>query len=210
MDRKPDRVCVSREFRVVGRLGEASLGGKPRVRHSCAWSCQLHVPSWKATSPSGTIVRSGSPSSATLRAAPCSGCTAPPVPGGRSRWRRAPTQSTSTSGSSVLDRPGIGSSTFYQYPNVLAFADDLRTIADIARDRRDGRHRAVRRRPVRAGVRGGDARSRRRRRRARWRGSDRRRRGHRRRADGLRLEGGARATRSSGCPCGWRPSGWSG
>jgi pimeloyl-ACP methyl ester carboxylesterase len=29
-----------------------------------------------------------------------------------------------------LDRPGIGSSTFHQYPNVLAFADDLRTIAD--------------------------------------------------------------------------------
>jgi pimeloyl-ACP methyl ester carboxylesterase len=30
-----------------------------------------------------------------------------------------------------IDRPGIGSSTFYQYPNVLAFADDLRTIADV-------------------------------------------------------------------------------
>jgi pimeloyl-ACP methyl ester carboxylesterase len=30
-----------------------------------------------------------------------------------------------------VDRPGIGSSTPYQYPNVLAFADDLRTIADV-------------------------------------------------------------------------------
>lgn len=29
-----------------------------------------------------------------------------------------------------VDRPGIGSSTPYQYPNVLAFADDLRVIAD--------------------------------------------------------------------------------
>ncbi len=29
-----------------------------------------------------------------------------------------------------VDRPGIGSSTSHQYPNVLAFADDLRTIAD--------------------------------------------------------------------------------
>lgn len=29
-----------------------------------------------------------------------------------------------------VDRPGIGSSTAHQYPNVLAFADDLRTIAD--------------------------------------------------------------------------------
>jgi pimeloyl-ACP methyl ester carboxylesterase len=29
-----------------------------------------------------------------------------------------------------VDRPGIGSSTPFQYPNVLAFADDLRTIAD--------------------------------------------------------------------------------
>jgi pimeloyl-ACP methyl ester carboxylesterase len=30
-----------------------------------------------------------------------------------------------------IDRPGIGSSTPYQYPNVLAFAEDLRTIADV-------------------------------------------------------------------------------
>ena len=30
-----------------------------------------------------------------------------------------------------VDRPGIGSSTPYAYPNVLAFADDLRTIADV-------------------------------------------------------------------------------
>lgn len=30
-----------------------------------------------------------------------------------------------------IDRPGIGSSTPHQYPNVLAFADDLRTIADV-------------------------------------------------------------------------------
>ncbi len=29
-----------------------------------------------------------------------------------------------------IDRPGIGSSTPYQYDNVFAFADDLRTIAD--------------------------------------------------------------------------------
>lgn len=29
-----------------------------------------------------------------------------------------------------VDRPGIGSSTAHQYPNVLAFAEDLRTIAD--------------------------------------------------------------------------------
>ncbi|UMB71993.1 alpha/beta fold hydrolase [Mycobacterium paraterrae] len=29
-----------------------------------------------------------------------------------------------------IDRPGIGSSTPYQYENVLAFADDLRTVAD--------------------------------------------------------------------------------
>ncbi|MCK0174157.1 alpha/beta fold hydrolase [Mycolicibacterium sp. F2034L] len=29
-----------------------------------------------------------------------------------------------------IDRPGIGSSTPHQYPNVLAFADDLRIIAD--------------------------------------------------------------------------------
>jgi pimeloyl-ACP methyl ester carboxylesterase len=29
-----------------------------------------------------------------------------------------------------VDRPGIGSSTPYQYPNVFAFADDLRTMAD--------------------------------------------------------------------------------
>ncbi|MFS0896345.1 alpha/beta fold hydrolase [Mycolicibacterium litorale] len=29
-----------------------------------------------------------------------------------------------------IDRPGIGSSTPHQYPNVLAFADDLRVIAD--------------------------------------------------------------------------------
>ena len=29
-----------------------------------------------------------------------------------------------------VDRPGIGSSTAHQYPNVLAFADDLRIIAD--------------------------------------------------------------------------------
>ncbi len=29
-----------------------------------------------------------------------------------------------------IDRPGIGSSTPHQYPNVAAFADDLRTIAD--------------------------------------------------------------------------------
>lgn len=29
-----------------------------------------------------------------------------------------------------VDRPGIGSSTPHQYPNVLAFAEDLRTIAD--------------------------------------------------------------------------------
>lgn len=29
-----------------------------------------------------------------------------------------------------VDRPGIGSSTPYQYPNVLAFSDDLRIIAD--------------------------------------------------------------------------------
>ncbi len=29
-----------------------------------------------------------------------------------------------------VDRPGIGSSTPHQYPNVLAFADDLRIIAD--------------------------------------------------------------------------------
>ena len=30
-----------------------------------------------------------------------------------------------------IDRPGIGSSTPHQYPNVLAFAEDLRTIADV-------------------------------------------------------------------------------
>jgi pimeloyl-ACP methyl ester carboxylesterase len=30
-----------------------------------------------------------------------------------------------------IDRPGIGSSTPFQYSNVLAFADDLRTIADV-------------------------------------------------------------------------------
>lgn len=30
-----------------------------------------------------------------------------------------------------VDRPGIGSSTPHQYPNVLAFAHDLRTIADV-------------------------------------------------------------------------------
>ena len=30
-----------------------------------------------------------------------------------------------------IDRPGIGSSTPYQYENVVAFADDMRTIADI-------------------------------------------------------------------------------
>ncbi|MDT5103870.1 MAG: hypothetical protein QOI25_1383, partial [Mycobacterium sp.] len=30
-----------------------------------------------------------------------------------------------------VDRPGIGSSTPFQYPDVLAFADDLRTIADV-------------------------------------------------------------------------------
>ena len=30
-----------------------------------------------------------------------------------------------------VDRPGIGSSTPFQYRNVLAFADDLRTIADV-------------------------------------------------------------------------------
>ena len=30
-----------------------------------------------------------------------------------------------------VDRPGIGSSTAHQYPNVLAFAEDLRTIADV-------------------------------------------------------------------------------
>jgi pimeloyl-ACP methyl ester carboxylesterase len=30
-----------------------------------------------------------------------------------------------------VDRPGIGSSTPHQYSNVLAFADDLRTIADV-------------------------------------------------------------------------------
>jgi pimeloyl-ACP methyl ester carboxylesterase len=30
-----------------------------------------------------------------------------------------------------IDRPGIGSSTPYQYSNALAFADDLRTIADV-------------------------------------------------------------------------------
>jgi pimeloyl-ACP methyl ester carboxylesterase len=30
-----------------------------------------------------------------------------------------------------VDRPGIGSSTPFQYQNVLAFADDLRTIADV-------------------------------------------------------------------------------
>lgn len=30
-----------------------------------------------------------------------------------------------------IDRPGIGASTPYQYPNVLAFAEDLRTIADV-------------------------------------------------------------------------------
>jgi pimeloyl-ACP methyl ester carboxylesterase len=30
-----------------------------------------------------------------------------------------------------IDRPGIGSSTPYQYENVLEFADDLRTIADV-------------------------------------------------------------------------------
>jgi pimeloyl-ACP methyl ester carboxylesterase len=30
-----------------------------------------------------------------------------------------------------VDRPGIGSSTPHEYPNVLAFADDLRTIADV-------------------------------------------------------------------------------
>src|SRR3954469_14004474 len=30
-----------------------------------------------------------------------------------------------------IDRPGIGSSTPHQYHNVLAFADDLRTIADV-------------------------------------------------------------------------------
>jgi pimeloyl-ACP methyl ester carboxylesterase len=30
-----------------------------------------------------------------------------------------------------VDRPGIGSSTPFQYPNVLAFSDDLRTIADV-------------------------------------------------------------------------------
>ncbi|HYO01169.1 MAG TPA: alpha/beta hydrolase [Mycobacterium sp.] len=30
-----------------------------------------------------------------------------------------------------IDRPGIGSSTPFQYRNVLAFADDLRTIADV-------------------------------------------------------------------------------
>ena len=29
-----------------------------------------------------------------------------------------------------VDRPGIGSSTAHQYPNVLAFAEDLRVIAD--------------------------------------------------------------------------------
>src|SRR6202048_4388382 len=29
-----------------------------------------------------------------------------------------------------IDRPGIGASTPYQYENVLAFADDLRTVAD--------------------------------------------------------------------------------
>jgi pimeloyl-ACP methyl ester carboxylesterase len=30
-----------------------------------------------------------------------------------------------------IDRPGIGSSTPYQYENVLGFTDDLRTIADV-------------------------------------------------------------------------------
>jgi pimeloyl-ACP methyl ester carboxylesterase len=30
-----------------------------------------------------------------------------------------------------VDRPGIGSSTPHEYPNVLAFAEDLRTIADV-------------------------------------------------------------------------------
>src|ERR1700754_3322638 len=30
-----------------------------------------------------------------------------------------------------IDRPGIGSSTPHQYPNVLAFAEDLRTLAEV-------------------------------------------------------------------------------
>ena len=36
-----------------------------------------------------------------------------------------------------VDRPGIGSSTSFQYRNVLEFADDLRTIADVVVFARD-------------------------------------------------------------------------
>ena len=63
-----------------------------------------------------------------------------------------------------IDRPGIGSSTPYQYDTACAFAEDLRTIADtLGVDKFEviglfRSHRAVRRRTLHAGVRGGHAR----------------------------------------------------
>ena len=95
-----------------------------------AWLSQSPVPSWKATSPSAMTARSASPSSAIRRAAPSSGCTARRAPVGRSRWRPASTPSSAQIRLIGIDRPGIGSSTPYQYDTVFAFADDLRTIAD--------------------------------------------------------------------------------
>ncbi len=75
-------------------------------------------------------VRSGSPSSATRRAAPCSGCMA--RPGAR---RQIPMEACVYAEERQIrligvDRPGIGSSTPFQYDTIFAFAEDLRTIAD--------------------------------------------------------------------------------
>ena len=91
-----------------------------------------------------------------------------------------------------VDRPGIGSSTPFQYENVLAFADDLAHHRRHPGHRQDGRRRPVRRRPLHAGLRGGHAGADRRGRRARWRRADGRAGRDRRRADGAGHAGRSR------------------
>ncbi len=95
--------CTTKELTTAsplwGRTCSARLGRPRRARETLMpWLSQSPVRSWKATSPSAMIVRSGSPSSAIRRAGPSSGCMARRAPAGRSRWRPVSTPSSARSG----------------------------------------------------------------------------------------------------------------
>ncbi len=146
---------------------KASTTASPRWGRTCSvrpnetlWAClsQSPVPSWKATSPSVTTARSGSPSSAIRRAAPCSGCTALRAP-----VRQIPMEARVYAEQRQIrligiDRPGIGSSTPYQYDTRVRVRRRPAHHRRHPRDRQDGGHRPLGWWPLHAGLCGRDAR----------------------------------------------------